>query len=242
MKKQKKVGLIMLMCLIVLLVQFNDHIFSAKVMDQNLKNALIEEGVDKNNNNQIGVFELKFYKSDMLMLDHHHIKDISGLEHLTGVSGLNLSGNQLSDISELSVLTQLNYLNLSKNMIDDVSDLKNLTDLETLRLSINNISDISPLLPLENLVELALSVNDLSELVNMSNFKSLKKLEVDDNHLISLADISKSVSITHLNISDNPIESVILLRQMDRLKSVTLRNMDIMDLDTFKDSNITIIQ
>ena len=68
--------------------------------------------------------------------------DFSGL---TGLTGLDLSGNSISNISALSGLTKLTYLSLANNSISNVSALERLTALTYLYLSGNPISDYDPL-------------------------------------------------------------------------------------------------
>ena len=52
-----------------------------------------------------------------------------GLEKLTQLRSLYLSGNQLTDVKGLEKLTQLTYLNLISNKLTDVKGLEKLTQL-----------------------------------------------------------------------------------------------------------------
>ena len=73
------------------------------------------------------------------------IRNLSGLEDATNLTGLDLAGNNISDISPVAGLTRLISLNLGKNSISDISAVVGLTNLTTLILNNNSISDISPL-------------------------------------------------------------------------------------------------
>ena len=51
------------------------------------------------------------------------IRNLTGLEHATNLTWLNLQSNSITDISALSVLTNLEVLSLSGNRIVDISPL-----------------------------------------------------------------------------------------------------------------------
>ena len=66
-----------------------------------------------------------------LNLNDGAISDLTGLEVFTGLTRLDLSGNNLNKESNLEVLnslTSLNYLDLSTNQLDDVSSIASLID------------------------------------------------------------------------------------------------------------------
>ena len=73
------------------------------------------------------------------------IRNLTGLEDATNLTGLDLAGNNISDISPIAGLTKLISLDLGKNSISDISAVIGLTNLTTLILNNNSISDISPL-------------------------------------------------------------------------------------------------
>jgi len=62
------------------------------------------------------------------------IADLTGLEHCTNLTWLDLYWNQTSDISALSGLTSLEGLDLTHNQIGDMSPLSGLTNLTYLDL------------------------------------------------------------------------------------------------------------
>ena len=83
------------------------------------------------------------------------IVDLTGLEHATGLTRLDLgpgamldpwaNTNAVSDLSPLSGLTALTYLDLAGNSVVDVTPLAGLTGLRWLNLEVNFISDFSSL-------------------------------------------------------------------------------------------------
>lgn len=74
------------------------------------------------------------------------IEDLTGLEHATALTSLDLHGNCIEDLTPLSNLTSLGILNLHGNNVSDISPLSGLTSLRLLWLDHNNIADPSPLL------------------------------------------------------------------------------------------------
>ncbi|TYV00600.1 leucine-rich repeat domain-containing protein, partial [Listeria monocytogenes] len=80
--------------------------------------------------------------TSMNRYSNSNVSDLSGMEHLTNLSSLNLNGGQVSDISALSGLTNLTSLSLNNNEISDISALSGLTNLTSLSLNNNEISDI----------------------------------------------------------------------------------------------------
>ena len=81
------------------------------------------------------------------------IRNLTGLEDATNLTGLDLAGNNISDISPVAGLTKLISLDLGKNSISDISAVVGLTNLTTLTLNNNSISDISPLVENTGLAE-----------------------------------------------------------------------------------------
>ncbi|MBI1319576.1 MAG: hypothetical protein GC168_11605 [Candidatus Hydrogenedens sp.] len=84
----------------------------------------------------------EFSRLDAALAD---IGDITGLEHCTSLTELDLHGNCIADIAPLAGLVALRSLNLHDNQISDITALESLTGLDLLWLGRNAIDDISPL-------------------------------------------------------------------------------------------------
>lgn len=118
-------------------------------------------------------YELKrsLYKEDVQYMfsicikadDDTKIKDITGIENLTGLEFLDLENSEVSDISCLRGLNKLILLKLDGNQINDISALKELSNLRELDLSNNQISDVSVLKGLTKLTQLNLAGNPISD-------------------------------------------------------------------------------
>jgi len=103
-------------------------------------------------------------KRNALKLSGKGIQDISelvGLENLTDLKALYLSGNQITEIKGLGSLKYLKILDLRHNKISEIKGLENLELLQELYLDGNNITEIKGLENLFNLKVLSLSNNPI---------------------------------------------------------------------------------
>ncbi len=106
------------------------------------------------------------------------IVDLTGLEHATGLTRLDLgpgaitrdpwtntngdpwtNTNAVSDLSPLSGLTGLTWLDLAGNSVEDVTPLSGLVNLRSLNVEVNRISDLRSLSGLTRLRELHMGYN-----------------------------------------------------------------------------------
>ena len=104
------------------------------------------------------------------------ITDITGLEHATNLTSLNISHNPISDITPLAGLTKLKRLLLYKVRITDLKPLVDLTNVEFVTFWETNVSDLTPLKSWKKLksIELRLTkVTDYTPLHGLTKLKSL---------------------------------------------------------------------
>lgn len=108
------------------------------------------------------------------------LTSMSGIEHLTRLTDLNLSSNALQRIEGLHNLGNLKVLNLSCNQIRVINGLAGLSSLEKLVLSYNKISSLKNLSQLYEFGVLAIldmranSISQLPELHFLSGLTGLK--------------------------------------------------------------------
>ncbi len=115
---------------------------------------------------------------------NNYFKEISGLENLTELEVLDLSGNRIERISGLENLTQLRILDLSENglgsngYIKKIEGLNFLTKLEALYLHGNQIQVVENINQLTRLKRLTLHTNEIAKFENMDSLSKLTRLTI----------------------------------------------------------------
>ena len=127
------------------------------------------------------------------------IRNLTGLESATSLTGVDLSDNNISDISPVAGLTNLKWIDLEGNNISDISSVGGLTNLTGLFLESNNISNISPVAGLTNLTHLFLQDNNISDISSVGGLTNLTELFLQDNNI---SDILSLVVNTELGSGD----------------------------------------
>ena len=198
------------------------------IPDSNLRTA-IEKALGKASGVTITTEDMKHLPQ--LIAPNASITDLTGLEHATNLTLLNLSDNSISDISPLAGLNNLAELYLSDNSISDISPLAGLNNLIWLDLNNNSISDLSPLKGLNNLlISLELSDNSISDISPLAGLTNLRILGLSGN---SISDISPLAGLTNLRIlglSDNSISDISPLAGLTNLRILGLSGNSISDI------------
>lgn len=125
-------------------LQFKDpHLKTALLLSMKSQKLLSEQATDITVADAQKVTDLGDIVSTT-GLDGMEISDISGLEHFTNVTKLNLSYNQISNLAPLKHLTKLEELYLEQNDISDISIVKELPKLKKLDVSNEKIEKWAP--------------------------------------------------------------------------------------------------
>ena len=162
--------------------------------------------------------------------DADKISNLTGLEHATDLTWLELRGNEISDISPLSGLTQLTWLGLRGNEISDISPLSGLTQLTWLGLRGNEISDISPLIGLTQLIGLDLGSNQISGISPLSGLTKLTELYLDFNEISDISALSGLTQLTDLSLWNNQISDISPLSGLTQLTNLDIDDNEISDI------------
>jgi Leucine rich repeat len=138
------------------------------------------------------------------------ISDLSGIECLTALELLQVSGseirNPISDLGPLSYLTNLNWLDLSHDpVLDlDLSPLRYLDNLGILYLDYVTLGDMTPLAELPGLRALSLTYSTLDDPQSFAKIPDLEQLLavgcVDDAALIT-----KMTHLVHLELGNTTL-------------------------------------
>lgn len=173
--------------------------YDKKDANQTLVDALIEAGVDTNNDGEITQEELAAFNGDEGSLDLSN-KNLSNIDLLKGLSDkikeLDLSGNKITEIPEgfFDNMTNLEYVDLNSNHIKALPEnaFKNTKKLNWINIRANNLTEIKKdtLSGLDKLVYLELDNNSITsvEAGALDGDTSLKQLSVSGNELNALPD------------------------------------------------------
>ena len=197
------------------------------IPDPNLR-AAIESALNKQAGDPITAEEMATLR--YLLAYNANISNLTGLEHATNPTSLDLSNNSISDISALSGLTNLTSLNLVDNLISDISALSGLTNLTGLTLAENSISDISALSGLTNLTALSLDNNSISDISALSGLTNLTWLSLDNNSISDISALSGLTNLTALYINYNSISDISTLSGLTNLTSLVFFSNSISDI------------
>ncbi len=116
------------------------------------------------------------------------VSDLSGLEHATNLTRLELSRTSVADLSALTGLTSLEVLKLNNSSIDSLQTLSSLTNLEMLWFNNTDVDDISTLSSLTALREVRMhrrqsgaQITDISALLDLADleFVEMRGITID---------------------------------------------------------------
>jgi uncharacterized repeat protein (TIGR02543 family) len=158
------------------------------------------------------------------------IEDLTGLEFITKLEELTLSGHDIRALGPLATLKKLMRLSLVGNEISDLNPLSELKKLSKLQLDDNQIRDLSPLAALTKLGELSLNHNQISDLQPLAALNKLTTLHIDDNQIDNLSPLASLTKLHTVSMSANSIQDVSPLAPLKRIADLTLDNNQISDI------------
>ena len=150
------------------------------------------------------------------------ISALTGIEQLTALTTLDLSGNQIVDLAPLAGLTALTTLYLYSNQIVDLAPLAGLTALTLLNLGFNQIADVTPLAGLTGLTGLYLYSNQIVDVTPLAGMTALTTLDLWGNQIANVAPLSSLTALASLDLNSNQIVDVTPLSTVTTLTSLIL--------------------
>src|SRR5690606_9882462 len=168
------------------------------IPDSNFKNALINYGVDTNNDGEIQVTEAEA----IIGLDvfNQNIASLEGIQSFTNIVSLNCSNNSLTTL-DLSQNLNLELLYVSNNQLTDLNIIQNL-NLGAVFCNSNHLTNLD-VSQNANLVQLQCYSNQLSTLDVTQNL-NLHILFCNNNGLRNL-DLSQNSNLRLLRCSENEL-------------------------------------
>jgi internalin A len=159
------------------------------------------------------------------------ISDLTGLEHCTDLTRLELRGIHITDLTPLAGLTSLTYLDLQASQIADLAPLAGLTSLTYLDLQASQIADLAPLAGLTSLTYLDLRYSQIADLAPLAGLTSLTYLDLGGNQIADVAPLAGLTSLTFLDLWKNfQIADVAPLAGLTSLTTLDLSRNQIADL------------
>lgn len=223
--------------------------------DENFKRALIDNGVDINNDGEITTEEMKRIRS--LDISKLNIRDISEIRYATNLVTLHIGWNKISDITPLYTLTKLESLRMNDCKIDNIEVLRKLSSLKILSVTGNIIEDMSPISSLAELQELYMNGCELTNLNMVKGLNRLRVLNAGYNpfkdisgiasleqlgsiylkgcNLTDLSDIQSLSNLYSLDVSNNKISNIEALSNLHNLKSLDLGENLVEDINAIRE-------
>jgi internalin A len=183
------------------------------------------------------------------------IVNLEGIQCFSGLSLLDLTGNQIVDLAPLAELVQLAELHLDSNEISNVTPLASMTGLEFLRLRSNRIVDIMPLTTLAGTLQgldlgdnqvtdfsplagwdtgsngyLYLDGNQASGIGALAGIQGIGQLDLSGNQITDLSPLGSLDNVGSLDLSDNLIADLSPLNPILSVETLDLSNNQIVDL------------
>lgn len=164
----------------------------------------------------------EFVKIVIIGLEVENISDIIGLEDLTELKYLDLSGNQIREIDFMGNFPKLEFLHLKENQIKEIKGLEKLTNLAELYLSSNQITEIKGLDKLKNLTVLDLSENNISKIKGLDSLFNLCYIFLHGNNIEKIEGIENLENLRELNLGENQISKIEGLNNLENLHELNL--------------------
>ena len=158
------------------------------------------------------------------------VTDLTGAQHLTGLTGLALNNNNIADLSPLAPLTGLTDLELLGNQVVSTQPLAALNALSTLDLRGNQVTDLSGLAQAAALTEFYADGNRLTDLTPLAGCTSLTTLWLAHNAITDLAPLAGLTQLKELSVEGNQVTRVTALAGLTGLRTLYLSDNRLTDL------------
>ncbi|TXT64746.1 MAG: hypothetical protein BAJALOKI3v1_170032 [Promethearchaeota archaeon] len=147
------------------------------------------------------VFEVIDNKLSLRNQNISDISEINGLENLSNLKKLDLSGNNITEIKNLGHLKNLEMLNLANNNIAEIKNLDDLRNLKVLILSHNKIAQARGLNNLNNLEMINLNNNWIDAVREVFNLTNLKRIYLEDNEVTDIRELENLNNLQYIALS-----------------------------------------
>ena len=162
------------------------------------------------------------------------IRDLRGVEYMTGATGITLQYNRITDLGLLAGLTNLRAIWARNNLISDISPLAGLT-LEHLQISGNPVSSLWPLAGQVRLATFYAADTGITDLSPLAGLTRLRILDLQDNYISDISPLARVNDLTEVFLSGNLISDLSPLANRN-LRSLSAADNRITDLSPLQNS------
>ncbi|WP_421742995.1 hypothetical protein [Cellulomonas sp.] len=154
------------------------------------------------------------------------VSDLGPLAAMPGLTSLRLTGNDaVADLSPLGGLPLAN-LGLSDTGVTDLGPLARTTTLQWVGLADTGVSDLGPLATSVGLLELDVAHAAVADLSPLAGAGSLSMLDVRDNQVADVAPIAAMSALDELWVGGNPVTDLRPLLDAPALLGVDVEGID----------------
>ena len=168
------------------------------------------------------------------------VRSLSGLEHATNLTDIDMFGSGIEDISPLASLDKLTVVRIQETEnIRDISPLFSLNKLTSLNIGYTPI-DPKWFSRFPNLAELyaectlgidgRMIPHPLEDLNYIASLKNLEKLNLGDNGISDLTPLTSLVNLKALGLWHNEITDISPVASLTNLTSLNLQGNKIIDI------------
>ncbi len=142
------------------------------------------------------------------------IVSLVGLNLMTGLTSVTLTGNEIADVSPLSTMVNMTLLDVAQNQITSLGGLGSLPKLATLRVNQSSVStkarlaSLSGVERLPSLTALTINYSDVSNLAPLAASTSLKSLYATNSAISDIAPLASAAALSTLDLSGNHVSDL----------------------------------
>lgn len=164
------------------------------------------------------------------------VRSLDGLERLTSVQRIDLTGQDVADLRPLAALTRLTSVRLTNNpRVADLAPLAGLP-LDDLGLSGTGVRDLGPLAGTTSLRFVGLGGTGVSDLSPLVGSTGLIELDVSHAAVVDLSPLAGAASLTKIDVRDNAVVDVAPLARMPALDELWIGGNPVADLRPLVDA------
>ena len=162
------------------------------------------------------------------------IKSLKGIEYLSNLETLNISGYKLKSLKGIEKLPKLKILWAEGNNLKDLKSISKAKSLRSICVESNKLKSLKGIENLTNLRAVCVSYNQLTSLKELKNLKNLIEIEAHENRLKNLAGLEKLNELVRLEVSHNQIKELKPIKKLRKLGTLDVSYNQIKSLEGLK--------